>query len=56
LGWTQRLLAAKADVESALAEGLLFERRALHAAFSLRDRNEGMSAFIEKRLAKFTNS
>jgi enoyl-CoA hydratase len=41
--------------ESALAEGLLFERRALHAAFSLRDRAEGMNAFAEKRSAKFTN-
>ncbi len=42
--------------ESALAEGLLFERRALHAAFSLKDQKEGMSAFIEKRPPKFTNS
>jgi enoyl-CoA hydratase len=42
--------------EGALAEGLLFERRALHAAFSLHDRKEGMNAFIEKRSAKFTNS
>jgi len=42
--------------ESALAEGLLFERRALHAAFSLHDQKEGMNAFIEKRSAKFMNS
>jgi enoyl-CoA hydratase len=42
--------------ESALAEGLLFERRALHAAFSLHDRKEGMVAFVEKRSAKFVNS
>jgi enoyl-CoA hydratase len=42
--------------ESALAEGLLFERRASHAAFSLHDRKEGMAAFIEKRSAKFMNS
>jgi enoyl-CoA hydratase len=42
--------------ESALAEGLLFERRALHAAFSLHDRKEGMVAFVEKRPAKFMNS
>jgi enoyl-CoA hydratase len=41
--------------ESALAEGLLFERRALHAAFSLHDRKEGMDAFIEKRPAKYIN-
>ncbi len=42
--------------EGALAEGLLFERRALHAAFSLQDRKEGMNAFAEKRPARFTNS
>jgi enoyl-CoA hydratase len=41
--------------ESALTEGLLFERRALHAAFSLQDRKEGMNAFVEKRSAKFVN-
>jgi enoyl-CoA hydratase len=41
--------------ESALAEGLLFERRALHAAFSLHDQKEGMNAFIEKRPPKFEN-
>lgn len=35
--------------ESALAEGLLFEHRALHAAFSLHDQKEGMRAFAEKR-------
>jgi enoyl-CoA hydratase len=42
--------------ESALADGLLFERRALHAAFSLHDQKEGMNAFIEKRSARFMNS
>jgi enoyl-CoA hydratase len=41
--------------ESALAEGLLFERRALHAAFSLHDRKEGMNAFIEKRSPEYKN-
>ena len=41
--------------ETALAEGLLFERRALHAAFSLQDRHEGMNAFVEKRRPKFSN-
>src|ERR1041385_6608514 len=30
--------------ETSLAEGLLFERRALHATFSLHDRKEGMAA------------
>jgi enoyl-CoA hydratase len=42
--------------ESALAEGLLFERRTFHAAFSLHDRMEGMNAFAEKRPARFTNT
>jgi enoyl-CoA hydratase len=42
--------------ETSLAEGLLFERRALHAAFSLHDRAEGMAAFVEKRLPAFSNS
>ena len=37
-------------------EGLLFERRALHATFSLNDRKEGMVAFIEKRPPAFSNS
>lgn len=41
--------------ESSLAEGLLFERRAFHAAFALDDQKEGMAAFIEKRKAKFSN-
>jgi enoyl-CoA hydratase len=39
--------------ESSLAEGLLFERRQFHAAFSLDDQKEGMAAFVEKRPAKF---
>ena len=38
--------------ESSLAEGLLFERRAFHAAFALDDQKEGMRAFIEKRPAR----
>jgi len=39
--------------ESSLAEGLLFERRAFHAAFALEDQKEGMAAFAEKRKAGF---
>lgn len=39
--------------ESSLNEGLLFERRTLHAAFALEDRQEGMSSFQEKRPAMF---
>ena len=39
--------------ESPLDEGLLFERRTLHATFALRDQKEGMAAFLEKRKPVF---
>ncbi len=39
--------------ESALAEGLLFERRQFHALFATEDQKEGMSAFAEKREAQW---
>ena len=42
--------------ESALSEGLLFERRVFHATFATRDQKEGMAAFTNKRSAKFSNS
>jgi enoyl-CoA hydratase len=41
--------------ETSLAEGLLFERRATHASFSLDDQREGMTAFAEKRKPAFEN-
>lgn len=41
--------------ESALAEGVLFERRAFHAAFATEDQKEGMAAFMEKRPALFVH-
>ena len=41
--------------ESALQEGLLFERRTFHAAFALADQKEGMAAFVEKRKPQFKN-
>jgi len=41
--------------ETTLAQGLLFERRHFHATFSTKDRKEGMTAFVEKRPANFTN-
>jgi enoyl-CoA hydratase len=41
--------------ETALSEGLLFERRACHATFGLDDRREGMAAFLEKRTPVFSN-
>ena len=39
--------------EGSLTEGLLFERRAFHSAFSLQDKAEGMAAFLEKRAPQF---
>ncbi len=41
--------------ESSLNEGLLFERRAFHAAFAMEDQKEGMAAFMEKRKPAFKN-
>jgi len=41
--------------ETTLQEGLKFERRVFHATFSLEDRKEGMTAFIEKRKPQFKN-
>ncbi|NYT57739.1 enoyl-CoA hydratase [Alcaligenaceae bacterium] len=41
--------------ESPLSEGLKFERRMLHASFSLQDQKEGMNAFVEKRTPNFTH-
>ena len=39
--------------ETTLAEGINFERRVFHSTFSTEDQKEGMSAFTEKRPAKF---
>lgn len=39
--------------EGGLNEGLLFERRVFHAAFSLEDQKEGMAAFVAKRKPDF---
>ena len=51
------LMMAKESVnrayESTLSEGVLFERRLFHAAFSLADQKEGMAAFVEKRKPDF---
>ena len=51
------VMAAKESVnramETALAEGLLHERRLFHALFATEDQKEGMAAFIAKRPAQF---
>ncbi|MEV4239972.1 enoyl-CoA hydratase [Nocardia sp. NPDC050408] len=48
--------AVDRSFETTLAEGLRFERRVFHSLFAIDDQKEGMSAFVEKRPAKFTNS
>ena len=42
--------------ETTLAEGVRFERRMFHSAFSTEDKMEGMAAFMEKRAAQFKHS
>ena len=53
------LMTAKEAVnvafETTLREGIRFERRTFHALFATHDQKEGMTAFIEKRPAKFEN-
>ena len=39
--------------ETALAEGIRFEKRSFYATFATADRKEGMAAFTEKRAANF---
>src|SRR5918996_1557316 len=41
--------------ETALAEGILFERRVFQSQFALADQKEGMAAFLEKRKPTFKN-
>jgi cyclohex-1-ene-1-carboxyl-CoA hydratase len=51
------LMAIKESVnrahEASLSEGILFERRALHARFASADAHEGMHAFLDKRKPVF---
>ena len=51
------VMAAKEAVnrayESALSEGILFERRMFHSLFATEDQKEGMTAFVEKRKPAF---
>ena len=55
----QALMLIKESVnrayEGPLSEGLLFERRMVHALFATEDQKEGMSAFVEKRKPVFKN-
>ncbi len=39
--------------ESALAEGIVFERRLFHSLFATEDQKEGMDAFVAKRKPEF---
>lgn len=48
--------AVNAAFEMSLAEGCHFEKRLFHCTFGTNDRKEGMTAFVEKRPAKFTDS
>ncbi|PUE07836.1 enoyl-CoA hydratase [Limnohabitans sp. T6-20] len=41
--------------EGNLSEGILFERRELHARFASEDAHEGMHAFLDKRPPEFTH-
>jgi enoyl-CoA hydratase/carnithine racemase len=47
--------AVNASQELSLQEGLRFERRLFHSLFATHDQKEGMTAFLEKRQAKFQN-
>ena len=48
--------AVNAAYELTLAEGNRLEKRFFHATFATNDRREGMTAFVEKRKANFTDS
>jgi enoyl-CoA hydratase len=45
--------AVNVAFETALAEGIRFERRTFYATFATEDRREGMAAFAEKRTPEF---
>jgi enoyl-CoA hydratase len=43
-----------ASFETSLAQGVVFERRLFSSLFGTEDQKEGMAAFAEKRVPKFT--
>ncbi|EFN73306.1 Probable enoyl-CoA hydratase, mitochondrial [Camponotus floridanus] len=47
--------AVNAAYETTLQQGLEYEQKLFNSTFSLADRKEGMTAFLEKRPPKFTN-
>jgi len=56
--FTTRLVkeAVNVSFETTMTTGLSYERRLFHSTFASNDRKEGMSAFVEKRKPKFTDS
>uniref|UniRef100_A0A3P8V6Y4 Enoyl-CoA hydratase, mitochondrial n=1 Tax=Cynoglossus semilaevis TaxID=244447 RepID=A0A3P8V6Y4_CYNSE len=48
--------AKQSAFELTLAEGNRLEKRLFHSTFATEDRKEGMTAFVEKRKANFTDS
>lgn len=48
--------SVNASYETMLRQGIMFERRLFHSMFATDDQKEGMTAFVEKRPAKFSNS
>jgi len=47
--------AVSRSYETTLSEGMINERRLFQSTFALRDRKEGMEAFLNKRTPKFSN-
>ncbi|CAG9763344.1 unnamed protein product [Ceutorhynchus assimilis] len=47
--------SVNAAYETTLTQGLQFEKKLFHGTFATKDRKEGMTAFVEKRPANFTN-
>ncbi|WP_299104438.1 enoyl-CoA hydratase-related protein [uncultured Tenacibaculum sp.] len=43
------------SLETGLKSGIVFERKLFHSLFSTPDQQEGMRAFIEKRMPQFNN-